>query len=188
MARLPYVDPATAPERVREALERLPVPLNIFRMVAHAETAFPEFMRLGGAILGRLELAPRLRELVILRVAKLSPSIYEWTQHVPIGKATGVTDEQIAALEKGDVSASCFDETDRLVLRFVDETVREVKVSDATFAKAAARFSPREVVELVLTVGFYMMVARLLESTAVDVDPPAGTAIPDSIRRALKGS
>jgi alkylhydroperoxidase family enzyme len=187
MARIPYVDLATASERLREDFARLPAQLNIFKMVAHAETVFPHFMRLGGAILGRLELSPRLRELVILRVARLSPSIYEWTQHVPIGKACGVTEEQIAALEKGDGTAASFEATDRLVLRFVDETVRDVKVSDATFAAVVAELGSRQVVELILTIGFYMMVARLLESTAVDVDPPAGMAIPDSISRAREG-
>ena len=39
MARLPYVDPASAPEPVRDALERVP-PLNIFRMMANADSAF----------------------------------------------------------------------------------------------------------------------------------------------------
>ena len=46
MARLPYVDPADAPERVREALEAVP-PLNIFRTMAHAETAFRPMVAVG---------------------------------------------------------------------------------------------------------------------------------------------
>ena len=185
MARIPYVDPANASPAIRDALDRLPAKLNIFRMIAHADTALKPFLRLGGAILGQLELSPRLRELVILRVARLSPSIYEWTQHVPIARASGITTEQIAALERDQASAACFDDTDRLVLRLTDEAVRDVRVSDQTFAAAAARFSHREIVELLLTVGFYMMVARLLESLAVDVDPPAGTTITDSIVETL---
>jgi hypothetical protein len=39
------------------------------------------------------------------------------------------------------------------------------------------------VVEVLLTIGYYMMIARLLESTAVDLDPPAGTRIVDAGRR-----
>ena len=38
MARLPYVDPESAPDEVRNILTRLPRPLNIFRLMAHAET------------------------------------------------------------------------------------------------------------------------------------------------------
>src|SRR4051794_25598843 len=105
MARLPYVDPATAPEPVREALDAAP-PLNVFRMVAHAETAFRPWMRFGGALLGAAQLDAVLRELAILRVARLTPGAdYEWVQHVPIALTCGATDEQIAALATGDVEA-----------------------------------------------------------------------------------
>ena len=65
MARLPYVNPATAPDPVREALDALP-PLNVFRMVAHAETAFRPWLRFGGALLGAASLDPLLRELTVV--------------------------------------------------------------------------------------------------------------------------
>ena len=182
MARLPYVDPATAPPEVRETLERLPVSLGVFRMMAHAETSSRPFVQLGTAILGRQALSPKLRELVILRVAALSPSPYEWTQHIPIAHATGATAAQVAAIERGDVEAACFDDIERVTLRFATEVLRDVRASDATFAAATRVFSPREIVELIFTVGYYMTVARLLETTGVDLDPPAGTKVIDSIR------
>jgi alkylhydroperoxidase family enzyme len=182
MARLPYVDPATAPDEVRETLARLPVSLNIFRMMAHAETNFRPLVALGTAILGRQALAPALRELVILRVARLSNARYEWVQHVPIAKVVGLDDAKVAALERDETDAACFDEVERLVLRFTTEVVRDVRASDATFAALAGRFDARQVVEILLTIGYYMMIARLLESTAVDIDPPAGGRIIDSIR------
>ena len=55
MARLPYVDPATASPEVRDALERAPA-LNIFRMMANAETAFRPWLRWGATLLSELEL------------------------------------------------------------------------------------------------------------------------------------
>ena len=182
MARLPYVNPETASEAVQQVLKVLPVKLNIFRMMAHAETAFRPLVSFGSAILGRQQLSPKLRELTILRVAALSPSRYEWVQHVPIAHAVGATEAQVAALERGTIDADCFDALERCVLRFATEALRDVRVSDATFADAAARLSPREIVELILTVGNYMMIARLLESTAVDLDPPAGTRVIDALR------
>src|SRR3989304_5064541 len=102
MARLPYVDPATAPEHVREMLGKLPVPLNIFRMMAHAEDDFRPLIRLGTAIPGRQKLSAKVRELVILRVGRLSQARYEWVQHVPIALATGATQEQTDALARAD--------------------------------------------------------------------------------------
>lgn len=182
MARLPYVDSATAPEHVREALAGLAVPLKIFNMMAHAETNFRPLLRFGGSILGQQQLSGRLRELAILRVANRSPARYEWVQHVPIAKATGVTEQQIAALEAGNITADCFDARDRLVLQFTDELVHDVRASDRTFALMLQQFPPREVVELILAVGFYMLIARLLETTAVDLEDAAGTAIVDALK------
>jgi len=182
MARLPYVDPKTAAENVRDLLERLPVPLMIFRMMAHAETNFRALVRLGGDILGRQQLRPKLRELAILRVANLSQARYEWVQHVPIAKAAGATVEQVAALERGDATAACFDAREQLVLRFTDELLRNVRVSDATFAAIGKELPPREIVELILAVGYYMMIARLLETTAVDLEADAGTRIVDALK------
>ena len=182
MARLPYVDPEKAPAQVREALERLPVKLNIFRMMAHAETSFRPMMGLGMSILAQQQLSAKLRELVILRVGSLSNARYEWVQHVPIALAAGATEAQVAALERADIEGP-FDALERVVLRFTTEVVKQVRASDETFAALAALVSPREVVELVLTIGYYMMIARLLETTAVDMDPPAGMRIVDAGRR-----
>jgi alkylhydroperoxidase family enzyme len=150
--------------------------------MAHAETNFRSLLRLGGTILSRQQLDGKLRELAILRVAMLSKARYEWIQHVPIAKAAGATDAQVAALERGDSVASCFDEREQLILRFTEELVRDVRVSEATFALAKQRLPPREIVELILAVGYYMMIARLLESTAVDLEADAGTAIVDALR------
>ena len=182
MARLPYVDPATASEEVRDVLNRMPVPLAIFRMMAHAETNFRSLVRFGGHILGKQQLSAKLRELAILRVANRSPARYEWVQHVPIAKAAGATDAQVAALERGDAAARCFDTRERIVLRFTDELIDNVKVSDATFAAARQEFPPREIVELILAVGFYMMIARLLETTAVELEADAGTKTVDALK------
>ena len=120
MARLPYVDPAQASPPVREALEALP-PLNIFRTVAHAETAVRPLLRLGGAILGQGELDPRRRELVILRTAAVTGAEYEWVQHQAIARGVGASEEQIAAVRAGELGAASLDEDDRLVLRCAEE-------------------------------------------------------------------
>src|SRR4051812_13340801 len=97
MPRIQPIDPAAVPEDVRDALENLP-PLNIFRTLAHAETAFRPFLRFGGAVLGRMQLDPIVRELAILTVAHEAEAEYEWIQHVAIAKAVGATDAQIDAI------------------------------------------------------------------------------------------
>ena len=127
MALLPYVDESTAPEKTREILGNTPRKLNVARMMANAsEAVFHNFSRLGNALLTKGKLDPKLREIAILRTAKVSGSVYEWTQHVPIAKAVGVSDDQIAAIEKWE-AATCFNELERLALRFTDEVARGVK-------------------------------------------------------------
>jgi len=181
MARIPYVDPAQASDKVRGTLERLTVPLNIFRMMAHAETCFRPMLRLGSAILAEQRLSAKLRELAILEVAHLSRAEYEWVQHVGIARAAGVSKEQVEALARGDIDASCFDETERIVLRFTSQVVRDAEASEATFAAVQKQLSPQEIVELIVAIGFYMMMARLMRTLAVDMDPPAGTKVVDGI-------
>jgi 4-carboxymuconolactone decarboxylase len=177
VARLPYPDLQLAPEPVREALAALP-PLNIFRMLAHAETALRPFLRFGGTILGRLELDPKLRELAILQVAAISEAHYEWVQHVEIGRQVGLTDEQIAAVERGDANTSqALGEDERAVLAFAAEVVTGPRVSDGTFGAVSRRLSPREIVELLLTVGNYLMLARVMTTLELEIDDPAGEQV-----------
>src|SRR5436190_11084189 len=121
--RIPYVDPEKAPEPIREAFEVVP-PLNIFKTLAHAESAFRPFLRFGGAVLTRLQLDPVLRELAILQVARQTEAEYEWVQHVAIGRSAGITDEQITALEDGELEGKAFDDAQRAVLVFTREVVR----------------------------------------------------------------
>jgi alkylhydroperoxidase family enzyme len=174
VARLPYVDPADAPEPVRDALGRVP-PLNIFRMMANAETAFRPWLRWGAALLGELQLDPLLRELAILRVARLTPHAeYEWVQHVPLAMAVGASDQQVAALERGEVEGDCFSGDEQLVLRFTTEVLRDAQASDATLEELGAVLSPREIVELLMVIGQYMMVARVMATTRMEIDEPAG--------------
>ncbi len=183
MARLPYVDPGEASPPVREALEALP-PLNIFRTVAHADTAVRPLLRLGGAILGQGELDPRRRELAILRTAAVTGAEYEWIQHAAIALGVGASDEQVDAVRRGELDAKCFDDDDRVVLRCAEELLHDDGIGEATVAAARERLSDREIVELILAVGYYRMLAGLMNSVAIDLDEPLGEAVlQSSLRR-----
>src|ERR1700689_1495467 len=79
VARIPVLDPEQADPGVRAALERLP-PLAIFGTVANAQGSFVNWLRFGGDCLDARWFDPVLRELAILRVARLTPGAgYEWT-------------------------------------------------------------------------------------------------------------
>ena len=173
MVLLPYADESKVPEKTREILNRGRVKMNVARMIANSDAAFYPFSMLGNSLLTRSKLDARLRELAILRTAKVSKSVYEWTQHVPIAKAAGVTDEQVDAIENWE-GARCFGEIDRLVLKFTDEVARNVKGGRATIEALQKHMGTTEIVELVMSIGFWGMVARLLETTEVDLEEFAG--------------
>lgn len=183
VARLPPLDLASAPPRIRRALDSLPA-LNIFRTLALAPTAFEPVVVLGGAILSQLALDPRLRELAVLQVARDCDCEYEWVQHVEVGRHVGITEEQISAVRSGEIADSArLGELDRAILQFTREVVLQTRVADETFQAVAERLGPRQTVELLLTIGDYLMIARLITTLEMDIDASVGPAVVDATRR-----
>lgn len=174
MALLPYIDESKASDKTREILGNTPRKLNVARMIANASDAvFQNFSRLGNSMMTRGKLNAKLREIAILRNARVCSSLYEYTQHVPIAKSTGVSDEQLAAIDNWE-PATCFNELERLVLRFTDEIARNVKGTKNTLEALQKHLGPGEIVELIMAVGFWGMVARVLETTEVELEDFAG--------------
>ena len=182
--RMSLVDPSTTTGKVATAFENLPTQLNIFRMMAHAETCIVPQMRLGGSILGRQDLRHPHREMLILLVAQIEGGAYEWKQHVPIAEGVGVTVEQIAALERTELQSDEFDNQERALLAFGQQVIKNVRVDDETFVAMRQHFSEREVVEAILAIGFYMTMARLTEVTETELDAAAGMTLFDSNQQA----
>jgi 4-carboxymuconolactone decarboxylase len=171
MARLPYLDPDKAEAHVAAVLARSP-DLGIFRMVANAQGAFPAWMRFGGTLFDGDEFDHLLRELAIMQVAAMTPGAdYEWIQHAAITLAVGGTQEQLDAIGRGDLDAAVLGDDGRLVVRFTVQVVREASPDEETFAAMTARFTPREIMHLLLVIGQYMMVGRVMATTRLDLEP-----------------
>jgi 4-carboxymuconolactone decarboxylase len=176
VARLPYLDPDRAEPRVAELLGKVP-DLGIFRMVANAQAAFPGWLRFGGAMLDPDEFDPVLRELAIMRVAAMTPGAeYEWVQHAQVTLEVGGTQEQLDAVQRGELDADVLGADGRLVVRFTSQVVRDAAPDEETFAAMNARFTPREIVHLLLVIGQYMMLGRIMATTQIDIDPGVGVA------------
>jgi 4-carboxymuconolactone decarboxylase len=184
MARIPELSPSDADPSVRSALERLP-PLAVFRVLANAQGAFVNWLRFGADCLNGELFDPVLRELAILRVARLTPGAgYEWAQHVPILLAVGGSPTQIEALEADDIEAEALGEDGRLVVRFTTQVVRDATPDELTFAAMSARFSAAEIIQLLLVIGQYMMLARVMATAQLDVDAVLGADVLAGVRRA----
>ncbi len=167
MARIDYADTSKASERTREILDKNRN-ANIFRMMSHSPVYFEQYCRLGGAIRSRGELDPIVRELAITRTGILCEAPYEVVAHKRIGKTVGVTDEQNDALADWQ-NAKCFTDVQRAALAFTDEIVKLHRPTDATFKAIAAKLTPASLIELQLSVGFYIMTSKFLETFQVDM-------------------
>lgn len=175
MARIPYFDLAQAPADYLERLKGRP-PLNLYRMLPHAgPSASNGFLALGSAILRDNALDSRLREIVILRVGLLSGASYEVHQHKRVARNVGLEEAKIAALTPG-ADQHALSPLERTLVAFTDEVVQRVKATDATFDALAAQLSHRELSEVLLTIGFYMLVSRFLENLEIDLEPPGAIA------------
>jgi alkylhydroperoxidase family enzyme len=163
MPRIPYAAPA-ADSPAGRLIARLP--LNVARMMAHSPDQMLAFQTFGEAVLTKGELDPALRELAILRIGHLHGATYETHHHERIGRAVGMSEDQIAAARSG-VSANS---DDALVIAVSEALDRDGRLSDGLFAQALSRFGPRQTVELVLAVGFYGMVSRFLNAFGVEVE------------------
>jgi len=153
---------------LRELLATRP-PYNIYRILANAPTALPGFVQLAGALLTRSELDAQLREMVILRVGSHCRSAYEIHQHVRLARHVGVTEERIRrAMDLADTAAG--DTLEDRMLAFTDSVVLSVKAPTAQFDALRQHLSPRGITELLMTIGTYMMVSRVLENLEVEIE------------------
>ncbi|MGS1006404.1 carboxymuconolactone decarboxylase family protein [Achromobacter anxifer] len=114
-------------------------------------------------------LPPRLRELIILRVATLNNAPYEFEAHVPHALAAGMPQALVEALRGGpaplELQGLGPGEAD--VLALTDAMTRDIEVPDAVFAPLRARYDDTQLVELAATVGAYNMVSRFLVALRV---------------------
>jgi len=160
-------DQELPPEAVR-ALAALP-PLNVFRAVAILPTSLRPFLELGGSILGGTELTPRDREFAILRVAHLTAAAYERQQHEQLARSLGMSDAEIGATAS-PAPGEQLPADESLICQATDEITREVRLSDKTFDAVRKRWGDKGTAELILTVGYYNMVSRFLESARVPLE------------------
>lgn len=175
MARIPYYDPAQATGRAANAYSKLPH-LNIFRMLGHSGDLLEGFSRFGGHLLNFTTLDPILREIAIVRVGVLSKASYEVHQHEAISRRLGMSDALIAAIHEGPGAAALTD-LQRQVMAFTDDVVANVRASDATFDPLLETLGEKALQELTITIGFYMLVSRFLETFDVDIEETSPGAV-----------
>jgi AhpD family alkylhydroperoxidase len=166
--RLPLVETPDDP-LAREQFEKLKSGsgiLNLHRMMAHA----PALMKASGdmALVFRrnTELPRPLTELAILRAAQVIGCDYVFSRHLPLARQCGVTERQLDELKAWPHSAA-FTPAQKAALGFAEKIAQRLPVEDGAFLELRRDFSPREIVELTMVVGFYVSTAMFINALAI---------------------
>ena len=165
--------PSLAP--VREALG---TPLNIHRVIARHPALLIAWSGLRQHVVAGSSLAPRLRELVVLRTAHLTASRYEWDHHLPRARAAGLADSEIARVRAG-ADAPGWQRDEALLLAAVDAILAQTRIPHPLWPALCARFGDEQLLDLFFTVGVYIVMAVILKTA--EVGPEEGFAVPDPV-------
>ncbi|MDP3161154.1 MAG: carboxymuconolactone decarboxylase family protein [Reyranella sp.] len=169
MARLPYLEPDQVAPEYRDMLKRN---TNLHKLLVNSPDMAKAFNGIGNFIRFKSKLDPRLRELAILQVGWMEKSEYEFTHHVKIGKEFGVTDADIQALmDETAGKPTKLEPLVKAILKGAREMVRDLGMSDATFAEIKKDLSNEHMTDLVLTIAFYCAVVRVLATMKIDNEP-----------------
>jgi len=144
-------------------------PSDLYRALANQPELLEAWIEFAWALRGKAQVPRALRELLILRAAQLQNASYVWSDHVTMALEAGVDRAQIEALVSWKDSPQ-FDRPTRVAIQVAEEMV-EGHVATATLEALEPEFDPGERVELILTVGFYTMIPRILDALRLPAGP-----------------
>jgi 4-carboxymuconolactone decarboxylase len=186
MARVKLIQKEQAPPEIKELFQQIEGNgariINFYKVLANSPHVARNVIRLGNSLIGRTALSPKLRELTIMRIAKLCDCEYEWVQHTPVALQSGVSQAQLDAIGSWKESNN-FDEEERAILQYVDEVAQNVKVADGTFEALNKYLNEQNIVEVTLAIGWWGMLARLFVPLEVEVDERSAGSAADLIGR-----
>ncbi len=142
---------------------------NIIMAMANNPPLATAFNQWGKHLLVDNSIATRQQELVILRVAYRVKSAYEWHNHVGYAIKGGITLDEIAAVRDG-ASAGNWDDLDRACLALVDELIDTGGVTDALWAQLSGYYSRAQMMDLVFTIGHYVMTSWAITAFGVPIE------------------
>jgi 4-carboxymuconolactone decarboxylase len=142
---------------------------NALGTLAHHPRLAKAFFGLNGHLMTTTTLSERQRELLIMRVAAVRESSYEWAQHYFISREIGLDAETIARIAFGP-NAPLWEPIEAALLRAVDELIEEGAITRATWSTLATELDSQQMLDVIFTVSGYDAFARVLRSCEVELD------------------
>ena len=179
MPRLPYLNREDLAESDRDIFDRIEKERgqvhNIFRTMAYAPNLLRKYIEWSSELRFNTKLDPKLRELAIMTVGRLTDARYEFTHHWNVARKLGIPREKLEQLADYETSP-LYDDRERAVIRYAAEATRKVKVKDRTFNTVRNLLADNRILmELVLLVAGYNLVVHLLVPMQVELE--SGTTL-----------
>lgn len=192
MARLPYVSGNDLPERHRPLLgsysemgaEYTPhvasppsggggtesdAPPRLYQAMVNNPPILEAFRQMASTLRAECGLDERRREIVILTAARATGAEYEWHHHVHIGRAVGLSVEEICAIADGRSDA--FDAPEAVLVEYTTHLV--AGTVDGTHHDAlTSNFDHRETVGVAMVAQFYLGLSRIVDAFDLDIGEP----------------
>jgi alkylhydroperoxidase family enzyme len=175
MARIPLIEEADHPE-LADVIARFKAGrrgglINVYKLLLHSPDLAATWFDHNNAVRWKTHLSGRLREIVIIRVAYLNGVDYVLAQHVPgLALAEGLTMAECEALAHYPVT-TLFDARERAALDYAQAMTLATSVPDHVFAALRPHFSNREILELAVLIGTYIMHNRVMKGLEIDLEP-----------------
>lgn len=125
------------------------------------------------------------REKVILRVAWHCRSRYEWGQHVEMALKVGVSDNEIIEITKP--SGDILNQDDRLLVKVCDQLCQQRPIDEDNWLALNQKYNKRQVIEIIMLVGHYVMVAGLLINAGIELETATEKTLQGFYARLPKG-
>lgn len=168
MARLPYLgkDDLSPEDQDLDRPEN-----NLYRVLNNSPNCSRIAQRMADFVFKGNRLDGRLKELAIMAVAYLARSDYAWSHHLVIRKNHGVSEEDVRQLmNRLDGRPHTLDERARLTVDAAREMTENIAMSDETFAALRGFLNNEEVVDLVMIIGHYNGMGRVLRTLGIDIE------------------
>ena len=121
-------------------------------------------------------LSPRMIEFVVLITARHWTQEYEWNAHHSLAMKAGLAPEIAKAVAEGRRPDRMPDD-ETIIYDLMTELLRNQDISDASYARAVARFGEQGVIDAVVLSGHYTLIAMVLNTARIPLPANATPAL-----------
>lgn len=114
-------------------------------------------------------IAPEVREITTLTIAKICNCQYVWTHHIESAKETGVRQEVIEAIRKGGPPRRILPK-ESVYIQFTRELLENKHVMDATYSAVEHLLGKQATIDLVIIIGYYTMLCLSINALEVNLE------------------